>query len=454
MAVVKDTIPLRLIVTAFDGERLQEMSVARNTTGRQVKAAIASSVFGVPEREQRLLFGSQILEDDQYVGDLVRLDLGVAESVGVAVVDDNADVEIELCLVRAPKLGFVLSVSYDSKMRMWDLRDNVVVPTCDCKHFGPIRCVTVDWASKRVLTGSQDKSLVLWAIEADNSCKQLRTLRGQRGQIYCVAADWHAQRCICGSWDGSLQLWDLETQEQPVRFARHTGAIRSVAMDWSSRRAFSGGVDAYVQLWCLESCFCLALVRTQHTAVYCLAVDWGSSKLLTGGPPVTAPLALWTCGPTVTEPLAFLSVENEGVVAGNGAVVRESATADETAVAAKSTATGGEREMPLRFGNVFAVNGNVTVFCLDVDWELGRALTGGADGHFRLWDLVTGVSLREFDGHRGAIYSVVVDWTWCRAISGGEDCLLKTWDIEEGECQSILRGHSGAILGLATDWAL
>jgi WD40 repeat protein len=77
-----------------------------------------------------------------------------------------------------------------------------------------------------------------------------------------------------------------------------------------------------------------------------------------------------------------------------------------------------------------------------------RAISGSADTTLRVWDLVTGESLRTLEGHTGWVSSVAVLTEDSRALSASGDGTLRLWDLETGETLRTLEGHTNAVFAL------
>ena len=75
----------------------------------------------------------------------------------------------------------------------------------------------------------------------------------------------------------------------------------------------------------------------------------------------------------------------------------------------------------------------------------GRLGLSGSFLTVRLWDLVTGNSLRAFEGHKGHITSVAISPDGSIGISGSKDNTLKLWDLATGQCLITLEGHSEGV---------
>ena len=59
----------------------------------------------------------------------------------------------------------------------------------------------------------------------------------------------------------------------------------------------------------------------------------------------------------------------------------------------------------------------------------GRILTGSWDQTARLWDTVTGETIRTFKGHEGAVSLVAFSPDGAQTLTGGKDQTVRKWNI-------------------------
>ena len=80
-----------------------------------------------------------------------------------------------------------------------------------------------------------------------------------------------------------------------------------------------------------------------------------------------------------------------------------------------------------------------------------EALSAGADGTVRLWDLEIGDSILVMEGHTAAITDMVLTADGSLLISASEDGTARACELENGQCLRVLAGHEGSISAVVVD---
>lgn len=97
----------------------------------------------------------------------------------------------------------VLSAGYDGTLRQWDARTGRALGS---RVVGGVVNAVVFLPDGRVLTGGRDSTPQLW----DPELKQLiAVLRGHQGPVESVAVSRDGKTAISGSWDKTAMVWDL-----------------------------------------------------------------------------------------------------------------------------------------------------------------------------------------------------------------------------------------------------
>ncbi len=92
------------------------------------------------------------------------------------------------------------------------------------------------------------------------------------------------------------------------------------------------------------------------------------------------------------------------------------------------------------------------VRCLDAAADLTVAVSGGMqDQTLRVWDPASQRCLAVLEGHRGGIYCVMLDREGRRALSGSRDGTVRLWNLEDWRCARTIDAHAYHVHAVA--WA-
>lgn len=119
-------------------------------------------------------------------------------------------------------------------------------------HTNWVTCIATSAENPdMLLTGSRDKSIIIWNITRDPNSYGVprRSLTGHSHFVQDVVVSSDGQFGLSGSWDGTLRLWDLNTGATTRRFIGHTKDVLSVAFSADNRQIVSGSRDKTIKLW-------------------------------------------------------------------------------------------------------------------------------------------------------------------------------------------------------------
>ena len=88
---------------------------------------------------------------------------------------------------------------------------------------------------------------------------------------------------------------------------------------------------------------------------------------------------------------------------------------------------------------------SIKVSAVSLSFDGWRALTGGSDGQFRIWEVSTNKCTAVLDGHTNRVNSVCLSEEEFLAVSASADKSIRIWDPVTGECKQVLEGHRGAV---------
>jgi WD40 repeat protein len=183
--------------------------------------------------------------------------------------------------------GHLISGHGSGAMRVW----NVATGVCDRLlegHTRAVRCLAVSGTG--LVSGSDDRSVKVWAMGAGASWACERTLVGHAHEVSSLAT-WQG-KVLSGSGDRSVRVWDVGTGAHDATLIGHKGTVWGLAVHGD--RLLSASWDGTIREWALGTWAALRTVvaYAQEGRQYpqCLAVS--GSMLISGsadrGPAVEA----------------------------------------------------------------------------------------------------------------------------------------------------------------------
>ena len=79
------------------------------------------------------------------------------------------------------------------------------------------------------------------------------TLRGHTDSVSSLALSGDGKRLFSGSVDKTIKVWDLEAGKESLTLRGHTAYVTSLALSGDGKRLFSGSEDNTIKVWDLEA---------------------------------------------------------------------------------------------------------------------------------------------------------------------------------------------------------
>jgi WD40 repeat protein len=275
-------------------------------------------------------------------------------------------------------------------------------------HSDVVQSVVVSPDGLRLLSGSKDRTMILWDRDTG---RLLRRFRQQGGWIQSVAISPDGRRALSGGEDTVVRLWDLESGDVVREFRGHTEWVFSVAFSPDGRLAYSAsggrhvgvwrdGTDSAVRVWDVETGREVRRLEGHRGIVWSVAVSPDGRRVLSGGRDRTS--IVW------------------------------------------DAETGAE----IRCFRGHTDNVSCAAFLPDGL----RAVSCGNDRTIRLWDVETGQELHCFRGHHREPIWVAVspDGHWL-VSSDHQGRELRLWNVESRQqVDSVSWGNQQPVFGCFT----
>ncbi|CAD8064193.1 unnamed protein product [Paramecium sonneborni] len=103
-----------------------------------------------------------------------------------------------------------------------------------------IRCLYFMKGSQSFLSGSNDKSILIWKQGLDQKWYNFKKLEGHSGYIQCLIMNNQENLIISGSQDKTIKFWAQEIDWQcQFTFSGHNNSVRSISLNSSNNQLIS-----------------------------------------------------------------------------------------------------------------------------------------------------------------------------------------------------------------------
>ena len=134
---------------------------------------------------------------------------------------------------------------------MWDLSISVNWSSIACRvtmvgHTDTVRCVQMEQARDRVISGSYDTTLKVWELRTGLCVK---TLRGHTAPVLAIQAQ--GDRLVSGSGDKTIRIWRVDTGYCEASLSGHNDAVTCLTLDSGAgdmQRIISGSLDRTIKV--------------------------------------------------------------------------------------------------------------------------------------------------------------------------------------------------------------
>jgi hypothetical protein len=280
-------------------------------------------------------------------------------------------------------------------------------------HTDSVVCVQFNSSYDRVLSGSDDKSVLVWNAshqDADHDGSPILNLKGcHDGGVYAIASNGGL---VCtGSEDKTVRVWQFNSSDSREEINNGTHCeliityadwIYSLALNSSGGLLASGSEDSIIRLYDLTSRTDGKVLVGHTDSIRCVNFSADGSRLVSAS--ADNLIKVWD------------------VVLGTEV----------------STLTG---HTDWAFSACFVPTTSSSA----------RVVSGSLDKTVRIWDADNAVCLSVFLGHTGAVYSVCVSGDGLRVVSGSADKTIKVWDTVSGSCLRDLTGHVDCVFSVAVN---
>ncbi|MCE2662974.1 MAG: hypothetical protein LW716_09525 [Microcystis sp. 53602_E8] len=168
---------------------------------------------------------------------------------------------------------FLISVSWDRTLKIWDFARGTLINTVEAHDQGILALAVTGNGDYHLATGGFDQTVKLWTLAGDGSSLELNQIfLGHLGSIHGLdfAPRWHF--LVSGSYDQTLKQWNLEQETEEFSSYDSLGAIYALAVAPNQDFIAAAGGDGTVTLWQLGSGAKIAVLSGNVSSVQSLEI--------------------------------------------------------------------------------------------------------------------------------------------------------------------------------------
>ncbi len=293
-------------------------------------------------------------------------------------------------------------------------------------HNGAVLTAAFSPDGKLLLTGSEDRTAVLWDLR--QGLPRI-TFQGHQGAVVAVAFGPQGCRALTGSADATVLLWDIKRGKPLLKFRKHRAPISSLALSPDGRQVLSASEDGKIILWETRTGQTLHTLQHKPKIVFVSFTPRGPRALASLAPDNLLDLVDVRTGQVIR---TFWAQGEKAItcaaLSANGRWILAGGTSGKLFLWNAQT---GRLAHKLQIGH-----GGV---CSAAFSPRGRwVLVGTLYGPAVLLETQSGKRLATFRKHRGPVCSVAFAPRGLLMFLGCRDLRSSVWDIHTGKLVHIL----------------
>ncbi|KAK9361961.1 WD40-repeat-containing domain protein [Lipomyces starkeyi] len=259
------------------------------------------------------------------------------------------------------------------------------------EHVGPVHVVAYNTTGQYVLSGGQDRKIILWN---PNSSKLVKSYIAHGYEVLDIAVSYDNAKFVSCGGDRTIYLWDVTSGSTTRRFSGHMSRVNTVDFNADASVIASGSYDAKVRLWDTKS----------------------SSQ---------RPIQLLE---EAKDSISTLQIVGCQIITGS--------------------VDGYVRVYDLRMGQLFEDLIGYPVTSIKDSTDSACTLVSTLDSTIRLMDKSNGTMLQSFKGHLNKEYRIRSCFgdNDVYVISGSEDGKVYAWDMLSRRVVHELKGHGEKVI--------
>uniref|UniRef100_A0A2K6F3V1 Dynein assembly factor with WD repeats 1 n=1 Tax=Propithecus coquereli TaxID=379532 RepID=A0A2K6F3V1_PROCO len=146
-------------------------------------------------------------------------------------------------------------------------------------HCAEISSALFNWDCSLILTGSMDKTCMLW--DATNG-KCMATLTGHDDEILDSCFDYAGKLIATASADGTARVFSAATRKCIAKLEGHEGEISKISFNPQGNRLLTGSSDKTARIWDAQTGQCLQVLEGHTDEIFSCAFNYKGNIVITG----------------------------------------------------------------------------------------------------------------------------------------------------------------------------
>nr|XP_034377566.1 dynein assembly factor with WDR repeat domains 1 isoform X3 [Arvicanthis niloticus] len=146
-------------------------------------------------------------------------------------------------------------------------------------HCAEISSALFNWDCSLILTGSMDKTCMLWDA---TSGKCVATLTGHEDEILDSCFDYTGKLIATASADGTARVYNATTRKCITKLEGHEGEISKISFNPQGNRLLTGSSDKTARIWDVQTGQCLQVLEGHTDEIFSCAFNYKGNIVITG----------------------------------------------------------------------------------------------------------------------------------------------------------------------------
>jgi WD40 repeat protein len=339
----------------------------------------------------------------------------------------------------------LLTGSADKQVRLWNLTTGKMERTFTGPTLGVL---AVAANATYVAAGGADRSLWVWAM---GTAKEHRKFVALPGAVQAVAFSLDGKYVAAGLADNTARLFDVNLGKEVQKFAGHTGPVHAILFNAKGDRVLSAGADGTVHVWgTTDGLSKSSMKHGAAVHGLALSKDGlrlasaGADKAVRIWTLADSKLAATITTPAEVRGVSWAPDARRVAVAGADGRSRVYAVdgmlhehlAHDGPVTAVAFAADGRHVVTA------SADKTARLWPLSLVWAARHAaavrqvafsprgpVSCGDDKVIRIWNSLDGKQVKSLSGHESAVVAVGTSGDGSKAVSAGADGKARVWDL-------------------------